>query len=910
MEGGSDASATMLAELRRSRLSPAEMDDLEARFRALEESCAAAREGCKGLEKTERRQENEILGEKIKVERLKEAYEAERRDFEALDAERERIRKQLDDLGQKETVSKYEAAELERTRDELTEEVAALARENDELVRPEVRKLEDWLGSLKDQLQRVEESFQRDSARRQALVERSEALGEDKVKCTTQLSEMKELVQKVSVEPERIHKQAESVKKAADKLRSELGKVVEKKAALEAEYKRQTAKRKETEDVLASILHKLELHRETITHRQRDVDTVKKNVEVEKARTQQLLEVKAELKLRRREVEEESRHESDVLSLARKEVETLRRRYRNKRAVANSARELLPTLQAQVADHEHQLRSHVEENKRNARSIEALRQEVDLAIARLLRQEGTEKRQRADLEALLRQVANMEDEIANWNAEERRQNKLIAVLSAQREMKAREATRAQAAERATREQVKVKELVILGLSKKNNEVHNRLKEFSALYDVVKNERNKYVNLIQSSSQALAEMKEKIKILMSEVEILRNESLAKDKALAKEHSQHVASQVQRDSLRLDLYRSQAEYRKRQEVVEQQIVEIDKLNSFINNLEREMLRLKTQFERAVEARNATGVSLIDRNDELCILYEKVNLQEQTIQSGELGVRQKDEDIRMLRLQLAEVQRQVLVTRKQLPQIPTLATKVVSLKQELQQERERTEALCRELESPSNSGRWRALPGDDPDREQLLAKTAVLEERLNMKKEALLENELILEEVTNLTNKLRSRANQGRDATLDLARKVNEYQSRIRDATRKMMSVVSELSMYQATAMKLHQQKHQLATQLDQAKWRLAQNQPPTADSKKELARRIKAAAQPAPAKQHPAKTPQNLLRTTAEPRPNAYIPDASGGLGVPKPYGALAPFKPQTPGATSRHIRPPLPQVIMM
>jgi uncharacterized coiled-coil DUF342 family protein len=75
----------------------------------------------------------------------------------------------------------------------------------------------------------------------------------------------------------------------------------------------------------------------------------------------------------------------------------------------------------------------------------------------------------------------------------------------------------------------VKELVIVDLSKKCNEVSNRLKEFSALYDVVKNERNKYVNLIQASSQALAEMKEKIKILLNEVEILRNESLAKDKA---------------------------------------------------------------------------------------------------------------------------------------------------------------------------------------------------------------------------------------------------------------------------------------------------------------------------------------------------------------------------------------------
>lgn len=62
----------------------------------------------------------------------------------------------------------------------------------------------------------------------------------------------------------------------------------------------------------------------------------------------------------------------------------------------------------------------------------------------------------------------------------------------------------------------MKQLVIADLTKRCNDTNNRLKEFSALYDVVKNERNKYVNLIQTSHQASAEMKEKIKILQNEV----------------------------------------------------------------------------------------------------------------------------------------------------------------------------------------------------------------------------------------------------------------------------------------------------------------------------------------------------------------------------------------------------------
>lgn len=65
----------------------------------------------------------------------------------------------------------------------------------------------------------------------------------------------------------------------------------------------------------------------------------------------------------------------------------------------------------------------------------------------------------------------------------------------------------------------MKQLVIADLVKRCNDTNNRLKEFSALYDVVKNERNKYVNLIQASHQALAEMKEKIKILQNEVSLV-------------------------------------------------------------------------------------------------------------------------------------------------------------------------------------------------------------------------------------------------------------------------------------------------------------------------------------------------------------------------------------------------------
>jgi chromosome segregation ATPase len=316
------------------------------------------------------------------------------------------------------------------------------------------------------------------------------------------------------------------------------------------------------------------------------------------------------------------------------------------------------------------------------------------------------------------------------------------------------------------------------------------------------------------------------------------------------------------------------------------------------------------------------LIDRNDELCILYEKSNVQEQTLKQGEIALTSKEEGLRGLNLQVAELQRQIEVTRKHIPNMPEYAAKILTLQKDLAEEREVVDALCRNLENPSNLGRWRELQGEDPDTEQLAAKIQVLEERLNEKKEQLLEKELVLEEVTALSDKLRSQANEGRSDTLALAKRVNEFQARIKEVTRKMMATVSELSMYQATALKLQQEKHDQEMSLEDAQWKLDQGQAPTEAiehawyrSERDRLRRQEFAIQQRERGGMSVQSgggggmgggmgggdvPSQVVRTTAEPRPNAYIPDE---IGIPKPYGNLAPFKPTEGGANMRHFRKP-------
>ena len=73
----------------------------------------------------------------------------------------------------------------------------------------------------------------------------------------------------------------------------------------------------------------------------------------------------------------------------------------------------------------------------------------------------------------------------------------------------------------------------------------------ALFQEVKNGRNRYVAEIQALSQDLAEMKERIKILNNEVEILRNESQEKSRTLIDTRHQVQKEINERDSLRNEL-----------------------------------------------------------------------------------------------------------------------------------------------------------------------------------------------------------------------------------------------------------------------------------------------------------------------------------------------------------------------
>ena len=74
------------------------------------------------------------------------------------------------------------------------------------------------------------------------------------------------------------------------------------------------------------------------------------------------------------------------------------------------------------------------------------------------------------------------------------------------------------------------------------------------------------------------------------------------------------------------------------------------------------------------------------------------------------------------------------------------------------------------------------------------SLVQTQLGESEHQLLEKELLYEQVCKLSGRAQEKVEGQKVSTLEVAKKVNYYQSKIKETTRKMMALVSELSMYQ--------------------------------------------------------------------------------------------------------------------
>ncbi|XP_032895751.1 coiled-coil domain-containing protein 146 [Amblyraja radiata] len=663
------------------------------------------------------------------------------------------------------------------------------------------------------------------------------------------------------------------------------------------------------------VMKELDERRVSLDNKEQDCNQLHKMIEMGKETESALMGERASLDLQLRYIQTEKKILSDTVTLKQREKEQELRKIKKREIQLKIALDSLSYVEFTYE----KVKSQVDSSYHTGTLLER-RSELESEV-KFLKRKLTDQLSLTELEAHLLRKRLVEED--NLIIEQRRARedvinltRLAQIRSDERDQKARDLINIQQKRDRTIEELKTEKLNLHDSTKKVKHMLVGIKNFTKIYQIIKNERNKYVNLIQSAAQESAEEREKIKILQNETEILRTTTLVKDSQLQKYKFKHSNSYVIRDSLRRAICKLDQVLRQLGEKREGQKIKIVKLSSLINQAEEDMIKLRKKYESIVQNRNERGIQLIEREEEVCIFYEKLSIQDSLISNGDVELQSTEEEKRILKIQLAEETRKIQNLRKDIPCKQEMGKHLAILQRELELSQDKVQSLEKILVDPSSENRTRLLGGDDPSFDNLHQRVNEMELTLARKEEQILEKDLILEQVDRLAERTNVKAMNGKQDTLALAKKVNDVQGKMKDITRKMMAVVSELSMQQANAMQLQHNVRDKQQFLESCHLRMEQGMAPSEEFEtewlkmldKENRQMMEIKMKYKEAEEEERHLLPDGVYTAAEPRPNAYIPDCESGLPIPRPYGKMVPFKPSEPSAHMRHYRKPVTKPI--
>eukprot|EP00406_Dinophysis_acuminata_P013650 CAMPEP_0179238116 /NCGR_PEP_ID=MMETSP0797-20121207/14786_1 /TAXON_ID=47934 /ORGANISM="Dinophysis acuminata, Strain DAEP01" /LENGTH=839 /DNA_ID=CAMNT_0020945411 /DNA_START=50 /DNA_END=2567 /DNA_ORIENTATION=+ len=469
---------------------------------------------------------------------------------------------------------------------------------------------------------------------------------------------------------------------------------------------------------------------------------------------------------RRKELDDEDRHEIEVSrGVLKSDVENLLREVE-------------------------QLRKQVEADSKTIADIMRERESLHRSV---IRTDDRTKKQTETVKQHEGRTGVLEKDVKRIKLDMQDAVKQVYDLDKQREKYGIECSLAYSKHLAALEDLKNSDNKISELKKNHTDVKGKLAEQKQLYEQVRTERNLFSKNLVESQDEIAEMRRKFKIMNHQIEQLKEEIREKEEKLKKEHFDHNRVEKQKESIKDQMERA----RKRQQQLngqkDTQQAEIKKLESRIHEAEAERERQKHRYEEIIGERDVVGTQLIRRNDELALLYEKIKIQQRTLQTGEVAYKQQLEESRGLNVAAARLKRELHIAKQQVANIGELKKEVFQLQRELLQERTKVKALSEELENPMNVHRWRKLEGSDPAVYEMVQKVKALQKRLISKTEEAVEKDLALQEKERLHLEMgHLLAKQPGPEVLE---EVARQQGGLKERTRQMKAMAAELNMFHA-------------------------------------------------------------------------------------------------------------------
>ena len=496
-----------------------------------------------------------------------------------------------------------------------------------------------------------------------------------------------------------------------------------------------------------------------------------------------------------------------------------------------------------------------------------------------------------------------------------------------------------------KERIGIKQMETKDVSKKIIDSIKIIQSCGYKYEILKGQKNQLINLITEMDSQLNEMNERIKQYENEMIVLKGEMGEKERHVSEMTVRVKESKLKSEKARMEQNKLKIELRSSIEMHRNLQLNVNHQYDTLKQTETAMGNLRSQYAYSITNRNTVGLALIDRNDELCLWYEQCEVMRSVLSRCEMEEFALVDSNKQCEREMDELNRRIELARTHVPsllQYQTMLQNKTKLTTELSATQAAVETLSTQLERPTTppspqhnntnnntstdddnskanttegvtGNRAFMLPGEDPEPEVLARQIEELSLRVNNKKKESLNCELELKEVRNRIARLRVAVSEGRTTHVEKLQLVGQYKAELRGVHRSMMANVSELAMYQAAIIGLERDKAEAEKVVAEMSGRLESGVAPTREAEQEYMRRVrdkvrvKEALVSLQRTKEESELIEGVVRSTAEVRPNAYIQQE---LGLPKPYGGLAPFKPSVLGAQMRHFRTPQPKEVQL
>lgn len=504
--------------------------------------------------------------------------------------------------------------------------------------------------------------------------------------------------QKAALLPEKYQRQAELVSQALGAARADQASrervftdIDQQCTALRDDILTRAAEVADTRKAISS------LQQTDYTAGAKEVEALTKGLRVARSKLRQLLEVQGDLSVKAKAVAATRFADSLALEKLQKEEQQQEKRAARAKAILDRTDEAEAPLLQKIQEAREQIEAEEQKERELQLKLDYLRSAVQKATLSLAGEmaaddEGAERLSKAAAAGRQAQI-----QVIRAASEMREASSQIAAAQAARSAMSLRASALEGQLKQVLASLQVKDTEADRLAAELHGVELRMQEYTLMYEHLKTQKNRLARLSQEAKLAIGEVREKITVLQNEQEYLSEDSRKKTSLLQRQLMDTADAQAKAQQTRQQCLNQKFELGRLSEAIRSHLIEIDNLGGMIAAAEAAMLRLREDFVAVVEQRNYAGIQMVERNDELCLLYEKLHSQEAVLSDAEAYMNAREADIRTMNTMVGELEAEKrLLQTKLSTELPKLVQERERLLRELADAQEENEELLLEAKS----------------------------------------------------------------------------------------------------------------------------------------------------------------------------------------------------------------------